>query len=254
LQLPVSAVAEAKLGVRSDNWSEKAKLMLVNTECSMFGGGVFPVTKADKVLDANQTHPGFQPFEQLVSGRYLGEVCRITLVELASAGEKLFAGVIPKGLEERFSLGTATLGAFEKDETVDEGVELFSARYACELTHSGIVIISGICRAISHRAAAYLAIMVFSLWRLQRDAFTEDRSVKMGVHGAMRVAYCGAVLEKHPSIRILCQKYLDELVDAEPFEAGRLRKRLVLEHADDSGLLGAAVGSVVNGELSGSRL
>jgi hexokinase len=116
------------------------------------------------------------------------------------------------------------------------------------LTHSDIVIISGICRAISHRAAAYLAIMVFSLWRLQRDTFT-DRSVEMGVHGAMRVAYCGAVLEKHPSIRMLCQKYLDELVDAEPFETGKLRDRLVLEHADDSGLLGAAVGSVVNGGL-----
>lgn len=118
LQLPVSAVAEAKLGARSDNWSERAKVTLVNTECSMFGGdGVFPATNADKVLDANQIHPGFQPFEQLVGGRYLGEVCRITLVELASAaggGEKLFAGVIPEGLEERFSLDTAMLGAFEK--------------------------------------------------------------------------------------------------------------------------------------------
>lgn len=58
------------------------------------------------------------------------------------------------------------------------------------------------------------------------------------------IAYCGAVMEKHPTIRKRCQQVLDELVASESGERGNVR--LVLEEAGDSGLLGAAVASVMN--------
>ena len=58
------------------------------------------------------------------------------------------------------------------------------------------------------------------------------------------IAYCGAVIEKHPTIRKRCQQVLDELVANEPGDHGKVR--LVLEEAGDSGLLGAAVASVMN--------
>ena len=68
-------------------------------------------------------------------------------------------------------------------------------------------------------------------------AFTERPS-------RVAVAYCGAVMEKHPTIRTRCQEVLDILVDQEPGD--HINVRLVLEEAGDSGLLGAAVASVMN--------
>ena len=53
--------------------------VVVNTECSMLGAGIFPLAAADVALDAAADLPGFQPLEQLVGGRYLGEIARRAL-------------------------------------------------------------------------------------------------------------------------------------------------------------------------------
>lgn len=52
-------------------------------------------------------------------------------------------------------------------------------------------------------------------------------------------------MEKHPSIRRQCQEFLDEL-------AGR--GRAVLDIAEDSGLMGAAVGVVIATESREERV
>ena len=89
--------------------------------------------------------------------------------------------------------------------------------------------------------------MIFTLWRLQRDAMLSDHltanSFKSGP-SPVAVAYCGAVAERHPTILKRCQQVLDHLVAQEPGDHDRVR--LVLEEAGDSGLLGAAVASVMN--------
>ena len=93
----------------------------------------------------------------------------------------------------------------------------------------------------------YIAVAVFTIWRLQRDAMLSDPQTAEMFRkrpSPVAVAYCGAVMEKHPTIRKRCQQVLDELVTS---ETGDHRKvRLVLEEAGDSGLLGAAVASVMN--------
>ena len=61
---------------------------------------------------------------------------------------------------------------------------------------------------------------------------------------SVAIAYCGAVVEKHPTVRKRCQQVLDDLIAYEPGNDGKYR--LVLEEAGDSGLLGAAVASVMN--------
>ena len=67
--------------------------------------------------------------------------------------------------------------------------------------------------------------------------------------GDAAVAYCGAVLEKHHVFREHCQDVLDLLFKAES-RPGRKRRRLVLEEAADSGLMGAAVGAVMNASVA----
>ena len=113
LLLPRTALSDEKLGRRPREWMEAAEAVVINTEASMFGEGVFPVTSADEELDALSEHPGFQPLEQLTSGRYLGEICRLCLIRGAESGA-LFDGVVPGQLRVRFGLETALMREVEK--------------------------------------------------------------------------------------------------------------------------------------------
>ena len=112
VHLPVTILGPEKFGTRPSGWCEKATHVLVNTELSMFGKGIFPTTRWDDLLNEKQLLPNFQPFEQLTSGRYLGEVVRLILVEaIQTAG--LFGGEMPEGLLEPYSLDTCTIGIIE---------------------------------------------------------------------------------------------------------------------------------------------
>ena len=65
------------------------------------------------------------------------------------------------------------------------------------------------------------------------------------------MAYCGAVAEKHPTVRKRCQEILDLLVRTDKENA--VQRQLVLEEAADSGILGAAVGAIMN-EIEDKRI
>jgi hexokinase len=78
----------------------------------MFGKGILPTTKWDDQLNAAHIQPDFQPFEHLVSGRYLGEIVRLVITEaVETAG--LFDGHMPDLLSEPYSLDTSTISAIE---------------------------------------------------------------------------------------------------------------------------------------------
>ncbi|MCJ1242742.1 hypothetical protein MMC14_010751 [Varicellaria rhodocarpa] len=259
LRLPLSAIGSWKLGIRPKQWTKVAKEVLVNTEVSMFGGGIFPLCDADRELDRNGNHPGFQPLEQLTGGRNLGEICRLIMVAGVKEGV-LFEGVMPWGLEKSFSIDTSFLSTFEEKPTQQAAALLaFLFKFNKPPTDKDISSIRTICEAISNRAALYLAIAVFTLWRLQRDTSLSDPRIPDATipqeSEPVTVAYCGAVLEKHPTVRHQCQRMLDLLVEAEEPGESRRRKRLVLEAAGDSGLLGAAVGAIMNedDERAGGR-
>ena len=111
--LPLNAFPTARLSGRPRAWREQASSVVVNTEISMFGANVFPTCAADRELDRNAVHPGHQPLEQMTSGRYLGEVLRIIMVHGARKGE-LFGGKMPIGIEQRYSLDTGLMSAFER--------------------------------------------------------------------------------------------------------------------------------------------
>ena len=76
---------ENKLRQRPNERRVEAQTVLVNTEASMFGAGILPITSVDAELDELSDHPGFQPLEQLTSGRYLGEIIRLFLIRAIEA-------------------------------------------------------------------------------------------------------------------------------------------------------------------------
>lgn len=110
--LPVSALAKSKFGDRPQSWHDQAKHVLVNTEFSMFGRGILPMTRWDEEINRTHMLPDFQPFEQLISGRYLGEIVRLILVEgIKHAG--LFQGQMPERFLEPYALDTSTVALIE---------------------------------------------------------------------------------------------------------------------------------------------
>lgn len=189
---------------------KSAQFVLVNTEASMLGGGIFPLTPADETLDRESEHPGYQPFEQLTSGRYLGEVVRLTLLE---AGMKA---------EGRWTFPSALMGAFESD--ADGASARFSTLYGTVLGEEEKQFVADVCKAVATRAAAFIAVLLAALYKIS------------GERGDVVVACCGAVIEKHPSLRGQCQEFLDGIMG---------EGRIILEVAEDSGLMGAAVGVVL---------
>jgi hexokinase len=112
VHLPVHIFSLPKFGVRPDAWHDEAKHVIVNTELSMFGGGILPYTKWDERLRAVHPKADFQPLEHFVGGGYLGEIVRLVLVDgIQTAG--LFGGVVPPSLRDRYTLDTETISHIE---------------------------------------------------------------------------------------------------------------------------------------------
>lgn len=112
VHLPVHTFSPTKFGIRPTEWHDSAKHVIVNTELSMFGGGILPSTAWDESLLSVHPNPKFQPLEHFVGGGYLGEIVRLVLVEgIRTAG--LFDGIVPPSLKERYSLETETLSHIE---------------------------------------------------------------------------------------------------------------------------------------------
>ena len=112
VHLPVSTVGKDKFGVRPADWFEKASHVVVNTELGMFGHGILPVTRWDVALNTSHPKPDFQPLEHLVSGYYLGEMCRLALEE-AVESTGMLGGVMPPSLLRPYTLDAETLSIIE---------------------------------------------------------------------------------------------------------------------------------------------
>lgn len=110
--LPVPTVGRDKFGRRPEGWFEKASHVIVNTELGMFGKGILPLTRWDSALNAAHLRPDFQPLEHLVSGCYLGEMCRLALLEAIDT-TGIFGGVAPPSLLLPYSLDTETMSCIE---------------------------------------------------------------------------------------------------------------------------------------------
>ncbi|KAK4495648.1 hypothetical protein PRZ48_012916 [Zasmidium cellare] len=234
--LPVGALGSDKYGDRPESWFEAAKHVLVNTEMSMIGKQYLPVTRWDDLLNSKHSLPDFQPLEYLITGRYLGEIVRLVLLEAIDT-TGLFGGQTPERLDEAYTLDSRILAAFESDTTAS----LDKARAAFQQAHplrtpprvSELEFVRDVSRLVSRRAAAYLATALHALWTIR----TESEGLAPGEATHVTVACNGTIVEKYPGYRELCQTRLDELCVA----SGASRGAVTLKMAPESSIFGAAV-------------
>ncbi|KAL2257033.1 hypothetical protein VTK26DRAFT_758 [Humicola hyalothermophila] len=258
--LSVATIGMPKYCDRPSSWHERASHVIVNTELGMFGKDILPLSKWDKLLKAAHPRPDFQPLEQLVSGYYLGEICRLALVD-AIATTGIFGGAVPPSLQVPYSLDTETLSIIESDTTPDltTAFQTFTTRHpsAVQPTVADLTFLRTLSSQISRRSASIVAASLFALRELKVETerelllstatsspqFSEAAAaeIKLLTEGSTTVAYTGSVIENYPGYRAHLQAYLDELAgekgDGEKTQAGSI----ALVEAKESSLLGAAV-------------
>lgn len=232
VHFPVQAIGRAKFGARPPAWFDIAQNVVVNSEMSMFGGaGVLPRSRWDDYLNRAHLRPDYQPLEYMITGRYLGEIVRLILVEAVETAN-LFGGELPRSLWEPYSLDTSIVAFLEADTSPS----LASAAALLQKQHTfaqspapeDLIFLRSVCQAVSRRAAGYLAIAIHSMWCLRNEVDPQSQR-------NLAIACDGSVINKYLGFRQRCQDYLDELTD----------HAVTLEPAPDSAIIGAAVAVAV---------
>ncbi|KAI1166249.1 hexokinase-1 [Nemania serpens] len=256
VHLPVSALSRSKYGARPQSWFDSASHVIVNTELGMFGHDILPTTRWDELLNASHPRPEFQPLEHFLSGYYLGEICRLAIVEaVKTAG--LLGGELPPSLTEPYSLDTEILSRMEADTSpaFEKALVAFTSAHPCPIpaTAADISAIRTLASLISRRSAALLGAAVFSLWELRHetaieqacnddDAEEEKPAVEedLAAPPHTKVAFTGSVIEHYPGYLARCQDHITTLVSGAEnpiLAAGSID----LVPATESSIIGAAV-------------
>lgn len=94
-------------------------IMLINTEIDLFGDESYlPRTRFDRLLDNSHSQQGYQLYEKMTSGAYLGELTRLIAIEVISSGEeddgRLFNGSVPSKLAKPWGFTTSMMGSIER--------------------------------------------------------------------------------------------------------------------------------------------
>lgn len=260
IHFPVHEIGQSKFGVRPDGWFDYAKHVIINTELSMFGGGVLPMTRWDDVLNRTHLRPDYQPLEYMITGRYLGEIVRLIITEaVETAG--LFGGQLPHSMREPYSFDTSIVAFLEEDSSVS----LSASAALLQKEHTfpsypsveDLRFLRRVCQVTSRRAAGYLATAIHSMWVLRNEVEFPAPSVSDSLvkespgitvtesdESAKNVSIAcdGTVINKYPGFRDTCQGYLDQLSEKTHPTSGCVIR---LDPAPESAILGAAVAVAV---------
>jgi hexokinase len=228
---------------------------------SMFGGGVLPLTRWDDVLNRTHLRPDYQPLEYMITGRYLGEIVRLIIVEAVETA-RLFNGELPHSMREPYSFDTSIVAFLEDDSsaTLSGSAALLQKQHTFPNLPSveDLRFLRRICQAVSRRAAGYLATAIHSMWCLRNEVeFPASPSIHDSLDKetpeitviesedspkTLSIACDGTVINKYPGFRDRCQDYLNQLSEeSHPGTGASIR----LNPAPESAILGAAVAVAV---------
>ncbi|KAG7733694.1 hypothetical protein KL948_000896 [Ogataea haglerorum] len=177
---------------------------VLNTEMSCFGSSLaelltpWDLKMQPAYCESRKSHlqlPLFQPMEYLCSGRYIGELFRIGVLDLAQRGQ-VFTG-------QRVLLGNAYELTGETicqiyEGSSDEITRIF-AKYNVAVTERDRAVLRSVIRSLICRAAAALASWLVAFCRAQTPR----------AHGTVRIGYIGSFLEHFAYYREQIQLFLD---------------------------------------------
>jgi len=97
--------------------------MVINTEWGNLDMEQI-MTVYDAAIDAASQNPGLQRYEKMISGMYLGELCRVSVISppVIEGFSSPFGASLSSKLADRMSLPTSLVAAIEADSTPDLSV------------------------------------------------------------------------------------------------------------------------------------
>jgi len=209
------------LGIPDDSW------MAINCEWGAFDSFDhlhIPRTKYDEIIDKSSNKPSEQAFEKCISGRYLGEIFRLIIIELIGEG-KLFAGQDSSKLNAEYIFDTAYLSMMESDPTPEliTIVGLFAHFFKIETTLEERSFFKALAKLIGTRAARLASC---GMAAIVRKCNLLDEGCSIGIDGSLYNMYPGFPDRIH-----------EGLVDI----FGEKGRNIVTHHAEDGSGLGSAI-------------
>ncbi|KAF9428028.1 glucokinase [Podila epigama] len=215
--------------------------MILNTEWDAMGKAEYlPQTKYDKEIDAVSLVPGFQEFEKMVSGLYMGELVRLALVDLIQQKAIIpsLNGVVPESLKVHLGFKTLFMSTIESDNSAGhEAIDrVFKTSFGIEgLTAQDRADVFELIHTVGKRSAKMTAAACAALLQKANGA-----SVKLdNVNEITTIGIDGSVFEKYPHFSRKMMEALTEILGQD--RASRIR----LELARDGGCIGAALVAMV---------
>ncbi|KAF9937665.1 glucokinase [Mortierella alpina] len=216
--------------------------MILNTEWDAMGKAEYlPQTKYDKEIDAVSLVPGFQEFEKMVSGLYMGELVRLALVDLIEQNAifEFLGGKVPASLQQRLAFKTLFMSTIESDNSADHTAvdKVFKTSFSLEgLTKEDRIRVFQLIHTIGKRSAAMTAAACAALLHKASGA-----SVNLDDPNEITtIGIDGSVFEKYPHFSHSMMESLTEILGSD--RASRIR----LELARDGGCIGAALVAMVS--------
>lgn len=232
----------------------------VNTEWSI--NGTAPplrkfglVNQWDARLDAEGEAPGFQPLEYMTSGRYLGELGRLMLLDYLEHHLNIAPDTLPQKLTTRFGLTTTFLSHFRPPDApallkkLEAEFPESTAKAPFRWTEEIALILYKIAKAIEVRAAGIIAAAIVGLLACAGDIpFRESLQDKTNDHTPelekgpqvnLIVGYTGGCIVHFQDYLADCQKFLDSIIRTEFGDDAPVRVSLSPCH--DGGITGAGV-------------
>ncbi|KAI5305457.1 hypothetical protein KEM56_004378 [Ascosphaera pollenicola] len=164
-----------------------AQQTIVNTEWTV--NGTAPpltelniTTKWDTMLDRACPRPGFQPFEYMTGGRYIGELVRIILYDYLTTYTNATQAALPANLVQPYALSTMyisqTVAQIPSDERLAATLQRtlpppeFSEWYWTPVTAQAF---RKIARAVQNRSAGLIASAVVGLLACQGELSLKEK-------------------------------------------------------------------------------
>ncbi|CCG81454.1 Glucokinase [Taphrina deformans PYCC 5710] len=198
----------------------KADRMVINTEWGSFDNAlkVLPSTTYDEALDKITPNPGIQMFEKRISGMFLGEILRQTLIVHFPHSK----------VTEAWSLDTAVMSDICLDNSNDRAAigEILESILGIEDTKTNREALRLITFAIGRRAARLSAIPIAAL-AISTGGLENGKTYNIGVDGS--------VVEFYPQFELMLREALAEILGKSNEE------RFIIGVAKDGSGVGAAL-------------
>ncbi|EEA05954.1 hexokinase family protein [Cryptosporidium muris RN66] len=138
------------------------KGVIINTECGDFTCSNLPITDCDLVLDWFSDNRGDQQFEKMISGTYLGELCRLLFIRvLQDKAPSIFFQSKIITTED-----IANIASFDEDNTsinIDKIQRFIKSKYNVILDTSSCNTIKTMAIFVLKRAAGLVATVIAAL-------------------------------------------------------------------------------------------